>query len=109
MFHLFCYIVLCPQINGRKATLPSTVAKHVSVSNTGRSVTIQFKSVIEVTYSIAQEVTVRVKSGLMGKMCGACGNYNEDSKDDMTTSDGKTTKDVSMVVSSWSAGDFSQW
>lgn len=81
----------------------------MSVSSTGRSVTIQLKSVVQVTYSITQEVTVRVRSNLMGKLCGACGNYNEDSKDDMTTSDGKTTKDVSVVVSSWSAGDFSKW
>lgn len=106
---LFCYIVLCSQINGRKATLPGKVGEHISLSNSGRSVTIQLKSAVQVTYSISQVVTVRVKSNLMGKMCGACGNYNEDSKDDMTTSDGKTTKDVSVVVSSWSAGDFSQW
>lgn len=106
---LFCSIVLGVQINGRKVSLPSEAANRLSVSNSGRSVTIQLKSAVQVTFSITQEVTVHVKSNLMGQMCGACGNYNEDSKDDMTTSDGKSTKDVSVVVSSWSAGDFSQW
>lgn len=81
----------------------------MSVSSSGSVVTIQLESVVQVTYSISQEVTVRVKSNLMGKICGACGNYNEDSKDDRTTADGKTAKDVSVVVSSWTAGDFSQW
>lgn len=48
-------------------------------------------------------------STLSGKMCGACGNFNHNTKDDLVTADGKTTTDVSAVVTSWSAGDFSKW
>lgn len=70
---------------------------------------IEFASTVRVTYSVSQEVTVNIHSSLFRKMCGACGNYNEDSKDDMQTADGKSTNNVSVVVSSWSAEDFSKW
>lgn len=70
---------------------------------------IEQASAVQVTYSISQEVTVIIESSLSGKVCGACGNYNNNSRDDMKTADGKTTTDVSKIVRSWSAGDFSRW
>lgn len=63
----------------------------------------------QVTYSSSQEVTVFIDSRLSNKMCGACGNYNDNAKDDMKTADGEVAMDVSTIVSSWSAGDFSHW
>lgn len=90
-------------------SLPSKVTSTLSVQISERALIIERASAVRVTYSISQEVTVIIHSSLSGKMCGACGNYNNDSKDDMTTADGKITTDVSVVVSSWSAGDFSRW
>lgn len=95
-------------VNGRKVSLPSKVTSTLSVQISERALIIERASAVRVTYSISQEVTVIIHSSLSGKMCGACGNYNNDSKDDMTTADGKITTDVSVVVDSWSAGDFSR-
>lgn len=81
----------------------------ISVHISERTVIIERASAVRVTYSISQEVTVIIDSSLSGKMCGACGNYNNNSKDDMKTADGKITTDVSVIVGSWSAGDFSRW
>lgn len=97
------------QVNGRKHSIPSKVTSDLSVYIAGRSVIIEQASAVQVTYSISQEVTVIIESTLSGKVCGACGNYNNNSKDDMKTADGKTTTDVSKIVRSWSAGDFSRW
>ncbi|XP_078143106.1 IgGFc-binding protein isoform X1 [Centroberyx gerrardi] len=95
-------------VNGRKVSLPSKLTNEISVQIADRTVIIERASAVRVTYSISQAVTVTVDGHLSGKMCGACGNNNNDSKDDMRTSDGKTTTDVSVVVGSWTAGDFSR-
>ncbi|KAM7382747.1 hypothetical protein PAMP_002464 [Pampus punctatissimus] len=96
-------------VNGRKVSLPSKVTSEVSVQISKRTVIIERSSTVRVTYSISQGVTVIINNNLSGKMCGACGNYNNNSKDDMMTADGKITTEVSVVVGSWSAGDFSRW
>lgn len=97
------------KVNGRKVSLPSQVTSELSVRVSDRAVIVEKAPAVRVTYSISQEVNVIIGSSLSGKMCGACGNYNNNSKDDMTTADGKVAADVSAVVGSWSAGDFSRW
>ncbi|XP_069394027.1 IgGFc-binding protein isoform X1 [Paralichthys olivaceus] len=94
-------------VNGRKVSLPRKV-NNLSVKISESTVIIERASAVRVTYSISQEVTVIIDSALSGKVCGACGNYNHNSKDDMMTADGKITTDVSVVIDSWSAGDFSR-
>lgn len=97
------------QVNGKKVSPPSKVTNQLSVQVLDRSVIIERKSAVRVTYSVSQEVTVTVDTSLAGKVCGACGNYNSESKDDLKTADGKVTTDVSVVIGSWSAEDFSRW
>nr|XP_054596325.1 IgGFc-binding protein [Nothobranchius furzeri] len=94
-------------VNGRKVSLPSKVTNELSVQISDRSVVIERASAVQVTYSVSQEVTITIDTSLSGKMCGACGNYNDNSTDDMKTADGKAATDVSGVMDSWSAGDFS--
>ncbi|KAF7665729.1 hypothetical protein LDENG_00132510 [Lucifuga dentata] len=95
-------------VNGRKVSLPNKLSNEVSVQIKDSAVVIERASAVRVTYSVSQEVTITVDSSLSNKMCGACGNYNNNSKDDMKTADGKITTDVKVVVGSWSAGDFSR-
>ncbi|XP_068180237.1 IgGFc-binding protein [Antennarius striatus] len=95
-------------VNGRKVSLPSKVMSDLTVHISERSVIIERASAVRVTYSISQEVIITIDSSLSSKMCGACGNYNNNSKDDMKTADGTVTTDVSVIVGSWTAGDFSK-
>ncbi|XP_069552328.1 IgGFc-binding protein isoform X1 [Brachyistius frenatus] len=95
-------------VNGRKVSLPSKLTSEVSVQISERTVIIKRASAVRITYSISQKVAVIIDRSLSSKMCGACGNYNDNSKDDLKTADGKITHDVSAVVGSWSAGDFSR-
>ncbi|KAM4568117.1 IgGFc-binding protein [Fundulus diaphanus] len=95
-------------VNGRKVSLPSKGTDKLSIQISNRSVVIERASAVQVIYSISQEVTITVDGNLSGKTCGACGNYNNDSKDDMKTADGKLTSDFSAVIGSWSAEDFSR-
>lgn len=103
------HIVRVFQVNGRKLSGSKKVTSEISVRISDRTVIIERASAMQVTYSVSQEVTINIDSSLSGKMCGACGNYNNNSKDDLKTADGKITTDVSTVVASWTAGDFSKW
>ncbi|XP_035236114.1 IgGFc-binding protein-like [Anguilla anguilla] len=93
--------------NGRKVSLPSTPVNDLSVRVTDRAVLVERWSSMRVSFSFTQEVRVTVSVHLAGKVCGACGNYNGNAKDDMTTAAGKVTVSVSEVIGSWRAGDFS--
>lgn len=97
------------QVNGKRESLPSKLTNNLSVQLTGNTVVIDITPAVRVTYSDSQEVTVIVDGTLTDKLCGACGNSNDDPKDDMQTANGKVTNNVAEIVASWSAGDFSRW
>uniref|UniRef100_A0A3P9H1N3 Fc fragment of IgG binding protein n=1 Tax=Oryzias latipes TaxID=8090 RepID=A0A3P9H1N3_ORYLA len=95
-------------VNGKKVSPPNNLTNQLSVQVLDRSVIIERKSAVRVTYSVSQEVTVTVDNSLASKVCGACGNYNSEPKDDLKTADGKVATDMSVVIGSWSAEDFSR-
>lgn len=97
------------QVNGKRESLPSKLTNELSIQLTGNTVVIDITPAVRVTYSNSQEVTVIVDGTLTDKLCGVCGNSNDDPEDDMQTANGKVTNDVADIVASWSAGDFSRW
>lgn len=97
------------QVNGKKESLPSKLSNDLSVQLKGKTVVIDVTPNVRVTFSNSREVTVITNGILTNKLCGACGNGNDDRKDDMQTADGKVTKNVAKIVASWIAGDFSTW
>lgn len=105
LFPLLCLI----QVNGKKETLPSKLTNELSIQLSENTVVIDITPAVRVTYSNSQEVTVLADGTLTNKLCGACGNSNDDPKDDMQTANGKVTYNVADIVASWSAGDFSRW
>lgn len=107
---MFLFLVLCLiQVNGKKESLPSKMANELSIQLSVDTVVIDITPAVRVTYSRSQEVTVIVDGTLTNKLCGACGNSNDDPKDDMQTANGKVTNNVAEIVASWRAGDFSRW
>ncbi|KAJ8289756.1 hypothetical protein GJAV_G00004980 [Gymnothorax javanicus] len=93
-------------INGRKLALPGTPVKDLSVRVTDRAVLVERWSSVRVAFYFNQEVKVTVSVHLAGKMCGSCGNYNGNAKDDMSTATGKVSVSVSEVIKSWHAGEY---
>ncbi|XP_061110253.1 IgGFc-binding protein-like [Conger conger] len=94
--------------NGRKLSLPGSPAKDLSVRVTDSAVLVERWSSLRVTYYFTQEVRVTVAVHLAGKVCGACGNFNGNAKDDLTSAAGTSSVSVSEVIGSWHAGDFSR-
>ncbi|XP_055780387.1 IgGFc-binding protein-like [Salvelinus fontinalis] len=113
VYVFFKYVTVNSQhntwVNGQNVSLPSTPAKQLSVNIANRTVVIERDSGVRVTYSISQELFVTVDNHLAGKVCGACDNYHGIVKDDMTTANGKSYTDATVIVGYWWVGDFSSW
>uniref|UniRef100_A0A8C4XEY0 IgGFc-binding protein-like n=1 Tax=Erpetoichthys calabaricus TaxID=27687 RepID=A0A8C4XEY0_ERPCA len=67
--------------------------------------TIQTSFGVRVTFDWSSSVTVTVPSIYQGLMCGLCGNYNQDTKDDLTMKGGKPTSVPSEFGESWKTRD----
>ncbi|XP_056329790.1 IgGFc-binding protein [Danio aesculapii] len=93
-------------VNGKNISYPFIPKKGLSVSFRNEAVIIEKMSTLRLTYSVAEGVALTISTDLRGNVCGACGNFNGDSADDMTISAGRNSTVMSLDVSSWKAEDF---
>ncbi|XP_029432085.1 IgGFc-binding protein-like [Rhinatrema bivittatum] len=94
-------------VNGRKVQLPAQVSTSVSVKAVQSGVVIQQPNSMQVLLSTTGQVTVTVSSTLANATCGACGNFNGNSSDDLNLSNGNSGSDISQVIGSWMTPDLS--
>lgn len=100
------FLLFSQQVNGKKISYPFMPKEGVSVSYTNKAVIIEKVSTMRLTFSGTGEVVLSISTVLTDKVCGACGNFNGVTADDMTTSDGRNSTMMSLVASSWQAEDF---
>ena len=62
---------------------------------------------IKIFWDGVNRVEVTVSSSWLGRLCGLCGNYNNDSSDDFIRPDGQQVSNTIEFVASWVAGDTS--
>ncbi|XP_059389537.1 IgGFc-binding protein [Carassius carassius] len=93
-------------VNGKKISYPFMSKEGVSVSYTNEAVIIEKVSTMTVTFSGTGEVVLSISTVLTNQVCGACGNFNGVTADDMMTSNGRNSTMMSLVASSWNAEDF---
>ncbi|XP_016334063.1 IgGFc-binding protein-like [Sinocyclocheilus anshuiensis] len=93
-------------VNGKKVSYPIMPKDGVSVSYTNEAVIVEKMSAMRLTYTHTEGIVLSISRGLTDKVCGACGNFNEVTADDITTSDGRNSSIMSVVISSWPAQDF---
>lgn len=67
----------------------------------GRRYVIETDFGLLVTYDLVYHVTVTVPGNYRGKVCGLCGNFNDDKKDDFKLPNGQVTKYVNTFGRSW--------
>ncbi|XP_075462277.1 IgGFc-binding protein-like [Ascaphus truei] len=94
-------------VNGRSVSLPAQVSGLLSASIREAIVLVQIGSDLRIVLSESGELTLRVAQGLSNSLCGACGNFNGQSSDDLQVPGGKTASDFLGLVASWRALDFS--
>ena len=62
---------------------------------------------IKIFWDGVNRVEVTVSSSWQGRLCGLCGNYNNDSTDDFIRQDGQQVSNANDFVASWAFGDTS--
>lgn len=73
----------------------------VKVYKQGNRYVIETDFDLIVTYDLVYHVTVTVPGNYRGKVCGLCGNFNDDKKDDFRNQRGVIVKDVNSFGASW--------
>lgn len=90
------------QVNGELNYLPVSLDDGaVQAYQEGRRYVIATNFGLRVTYDLVYHVTVSVPGNYYGKVCGLCGNYNGDHKDDFQMSNRQLTDNVNEFGKSW--------
>ncbi|XP_029382830.1 zonadhesin, like [Echeneis naucrates] len=89
------------QINGTKVNLPVTPVPSVSVFKSGKHYTVSMNFGVTVRYDGNHFMDIKVIKDYEKELCGLCGDYDGDAKDDFRTPDGLLTNNVNDFGHSW--------
>ncbi|XP_037116970.1 zonadhesin, like isoform X3 [Syngnathus acus] len=88
-------------VNGSKVNLPVTPAAGVSVFKSGRHYTVSMDFGVVVRYDGNHFMDIKVIQDYKNVLCGLCGDYNGDSKDDFRQPNGSLTSNINEFGHSW--------
>ncbi|KAM4612410.1 zonadhesin, like [Polymixia lowei] len=89
------------QLNGTNMNLPATPATGVSVFKSGKHYTVAADFGVTVRYDGDHFMDIKVIKDYKDKLCGLCGNYDGDARDDFRKPDGSQTNSPNDFGSSW--------
>uniref|UniRef100_A0A8C0GEC3 VWFD domain-containing protein n=1 Tax=Chelonoidis abingdonii TaxID=106734 RepID=A0A8C0GEC3_CHEAB len=104
IFHIPCVLLL--QVNSFLINLPFNLDKKITMYRKGWATVIQTDFGLSVTYARRSgRTTVTLPVTYAGTVCGLCGNFNMDRKDDMLMRDGTLAPNPISFGQSWKVGD----
>ncbi|KAK2852095.1 hypothetical protein Q5P01_008371 [Channa striata] len=89
------------QVNESNENLPVTPVSGVSVFKSGVHYTVSMNFGVTVRYDGNHYLDVKVIKDYQNKLCGLCGDYNGDAKDDFRKPDGSLTNNPNDFGHSW--------
>ncbi|XP_032886887.1 LOW QUALITY PROTEIN: uncharacterized protein LOC116979482 [Amblyraja radiata] len=89
------------KVDGEVTVLPVWVTPDVLVARTGQYVVLTTSFGLRVKFNGKHRAEVTLPNLFMAKVCGMCGNYNEDRKDDFLNPDGIMEPDSVSLGNSW--------
>ncbi|XP_063798279.1 IgGFc-binding protein-like isoform X2 [Pseudophryne corroboree] len=95
-------------VDGVKSNLPLALRPtlgNIDIYQSGRQCIIQTNIGIRVTFDWEARVGVTLPSTYFGSVCGLCGNYNNNSNDDLINRDGQLQPNVTLFGHSWREGE----
>ncbi|XP_043926711.1 IgGFc-binding protein-like [Protopterus annectens] len=92
-------------VNGIPVTLPTSPMPGVAISLNGAYVLVQTNFGLHLKFNGDQKLLVNVTERYKGQLCGLCGTYNGDQKDDFMRPDGGVVQDVNVFGMSWVVQD----
>nr|XP_033818516.1 IgGFc-binding protein-like [Geotrypetes seraphini] len=93
-------------VNGTRSSLPISLSNgRMRVQHSGGSVVVSMDNQINVYYNWESHLLIQLDSRYSEKLCGMCGNYNNDPTDDFKTPSGSLTSDPTEFGKSWKVED----
>ncbi|CAH2318245.1 c-binding -like [Pelobates cultripes] len=93
-------------VNGIISNIPVTLLSgSISIFPSGRHCVIQTKIGIRVTFDWDARVQIMVPSTYANLVCGLCGNFNKNPKDDLLLANGEVTNDTVSFAQTWKVGE----
>ncbi|XP_058425092.1 zonadhesin [Diceros bicornis minor] len=96
-------------LDGRRVALPVWPARgRVSIRPSGSFILLYTDFGLQVRYDGNHLVQVTVPSTYAGRLCGLCGNYNNNSLDDILSSDRRPAGNSVQLGVSWKLNEYSE-
>ncbi|XP_032302492.1 IgGFc-binding protein-like [Coturnix japonica] len=89
------------KVDGVSQILPLTLGNSVSISLSGQYVVVTTDFGLKVKFDGDHRAEITLPSNYTSKVCGICGNYNGDKKDDFLNPDGGMETDSASLGNSW--------
>ncbi|KAF7650362.1 hypothetical protein LDENG_00127240, partial [Lucifuga dentata] len=89
------------QLNGTNVNLPVSPDPSVSVFKSGKHYTVAMNFGVTVRYDGNHFMDIKVIKDYQDKLCGLCGDYNGNPKDDFRKPDGSLTSNANEFGHSW--------
>ncbi|ETE64584.1 Zonadhesin, partial [Ophiophagus hannah] len=90
------------QVNSLRAHLPIYLnGGSLQIFQSGGSAVVVTEFHLRMSYDWSQQLRITVSSALQGRLCGLCGNYNDDPGDDFQTPAGTMAPDANAFGKSW--------
>ncbi|XP_028419520.1 zonadhesin, like [Perca flavescens] len=89
------------QVNGTNVNLPVSPAPGVSVFKSGKFYTVSMDFGVTVRYDGNHFMDIKVIKDYENQLCGLCGDYDGDAKDDFRKPDGSLTDNANDFGHSW--------
>ncbi|KAM9114696.1 IgGFc-binding protein [Pangshura tecta] len=94
------------RVNDQRSRLPISVLEgKLRVYQSGGSVVIETDFSLRVSYNWGSSLVVKISSSFWESVCGLCGNYNGDAKDDFATPSGTLAASPVDFGRSWKVED----
>ncbi|XP_038159106.1 zonadhesin, like isoform X6 [Cyprinodon tularosa] len=93
------------QVNGKAAVTPVTPTSGVDVYLSGKFVVLETSFGLRVRFDGNHHADVTVPTSYNGLLCGMCGNFNEDPKDDNLKPDNTAASNTNDLGDSWQVAD----
>ncbi|XP_047450650.1 IgGFc-binding protein-like isoform X2 [Mugil cephalus] len=89
------------QVNGTNVKLPLTPVPGVSLFKSGKHYTVSMQFGVTVRYDGNHYMDIKVIKDYQNILCGLCGDYDGNAKDDFRKPDGSLTRDPNEFGHSW--------
>ncbi|CAL8241748.1 unnamed protein product [Merluccius merluccius] len=89
------------QLNDTNVNLPLTPSPGISVFKSGKQYTVFMDFGVTVRYDGNHFMDIKVIRDYQNKLCGLCGDYNNNAKDDFRKPDGSLTTNTNDFGHSW--------